>query len=52
MWLSDISIPWDIITPELADGCSKDFEWQQVSFGVQGFLSILADLNNNVVWMV
>ena len=36
-----------------ADHLSLEFEWQQVSFCLSGtLLSILADFNNAVVWMV
>ena len=36
----------------LADGFSLEFEWQQVSSISRTLLSILAVLNNSVVWMV
>ena len=37
-----------VFTPALADGFSLKFEWQQIS---RILLSILADLNNAVVWI-
>ena len=43
------SLFWEIFTPALADGFSRDSEWPQVS---STLLSILANLNNAVVWMV
>ena len=36
----------------LADGLSLKFEWQQVSTISRTLFSILADLNNVVVWMI
>ena len=39
----------EFFTSALADGLSLEFEWQQVS---RTLLSILAVLNNAVVWMV
>ena len=39
----------EFCTASLADGLSLEFEWQQVSWTL---LSILAILNNAVVWMV
>ena len=39
----------EFFTSVLADGLSLEFEWQQVS---RTLLSILAVLNNAVVWMV
>ena len=39
----------EFFTSVLADGLSLEFEWQQVS---RSLLSILAVLNNAVVWMV
>ena len=44
-----IIIPWEIFTPMLADGLSLEVEWQQISMTL---LTILANLNNVVVWMV
>ena len=41
--------PWEFFISVLADGLSLEFEWQQVS---RTLLSILAVLNNVVVWMV
>ena len=43
---------WDFFTPSLADGFSLGFEWQQTPQVSRTLLSILADLNNAVVWMV
>ena len=40
---------WKVFTSVLADGLSLEFEWHQVS---RTLLSILAVLNNTVVWMV
>ena len=45
----------EFFTSALADGLSLEFEWQQVSSSLQSeshLLSILAILNNAVVWMV
>ena len=39
----------EFFTPALGDGFSLEFEWHQVSWT---FLSILANLSNDVVWMV
>ena len=39
----------NFLIPVLAEGFSREFEWQKVS---RTLLSILADLNNAVVWMV
>ena len=39
----------DFFTSSLDDGLSQEFEWQQVS---RTLLSILAVLNNDIVWMV
>ena len=39
-------------TPVLTDAFSLDFKWQQVWLGPGTLLSVLADLNNAVVWMV
>ena len=41
--------PLEFFTSVLADGLTLEFEWQQVS---RTLLSILAVLNNAVVWMV
>ena len=40
---------WECFTPALADGFSLESEWQQ---DFRTLLSILADLNHAVVWMV
>ena len=40
---------WEFFTSALADGLWLEFEWQQISWNL---LSILADLNNTVVWIV
>ena len=42
--------PWEFFTTTLADSLSMEFEWQQVS-SLRALLSILAGLNNVVVWM-
>ena len=42
----------EFFTPALANGFSVKFEWQQVSLSFLAPLSILADLNNAVGWMV
>ena len=42
----------EFFTPVLADGFSLEFEWQQVSSSLRTLLSILAVINNAVVWMV
>ena len=39
---------WEFFTPAIADGFSQDFKWQVSRI----LLSILADLNNAVVWIV
>ena len=44
--------PWEVFTPALTDGLSMEFEWQQASSRSMTLLSILADLNNAVVWVV
>ena len=44
-----IVTPWEFFTSALADGLSLETKWQQVS---RTLLSILADLNNALVWMV
>ena len=36
----------------LADSFPLKFEWQRISLSLQGFLNILTDFNNAVVWMV
>ena len=43
---------WEIFTPALADGFSQEFEWSKSSQVYRTLLSILANLNNAVVWMV
>ena len=40
---------WEFFAPAFAEGFSLESEWQQVT---RTLLSILADLNNTVVWMV
>ena len=42
----------ELFTSALADGFSLESEWQQVSSVSRTLLSILAVLNNAVVWMV
>ena len=46
-----ISLFWNFFTRVLADGFSLEFEWQLFS-SLQTLLSILAHLNNTVVWTV
>ena len=41
---------WEFFTPAFADGFPLASEWQQVSLST--LLSILADLNNLIIWMV
>ena len=41
--------PWEFFTSALVDDLPREFKWQQVS---RTLLSILADLHNDVVWMV
>ena len=51
-WDFIIIYSFQVLTPALADGFSLDFKRQQVSSSLRTFLSILANLNNAVVWMV
>ena len=46
-----IITPFGFFTPALADGFSLESEWQQVSSLSRTLLSILANLNNAVVWI-
>ena len=50
--ISLLFIPFVFFTSSLADGFSLKFEWQQVSSSFQDSLSILAVLNNAIVWIV
>ena len=42
----------EFFTSVLADGLSREFEWQQVPLSLQDSSQYLAVLNNIVVWMV
>ena len=44
-----IIISWEFYTPALANGLSQESEWQLVP---RTHFSVLADLNNTVVWIV
>ena len=43
---------WKFFSSAIADGFTLEFELQQVFSGHRTLLSILADLNNTVVWRV
>ena len=47
-----LSTSWEIFTSVLADGLSLKFEWQQPPHVSRTLLSILAHLNNVVIWTV
>ena len=48
--LISLFTPWEFFTTVLADGLSLEFEWQESHQVPRTFLSILAFLNNVVVW--
>ena len=42
---------YEFFIPALAGGLSLESKWKQVSSGFRTFLSILADLDNTVLWI-